>query len=132
MEGKSTRVYSFEAPIDAMSHATLCELNGIPWQEDHRVSEGCLSDKALERYLGLHPEILEIVFCYDNDMDGKLADGTPKNHGQEMAVKMARKYADLGYDTMIQTPNSKDFNADLLWFKSLLEQDNSRQEEMER
>ena len=26
MEGRSDRVYEFEAPIDAMSHATLCKL----------------------------------------------------------------------------------------------------------
>ncbi|MFI3238752.1 MAG: DUF3991 and TOPRIM domain-containing protein [Lachnospiraceae bacterium] len=134
MEGTSRRVYAFEAPIDAMSHATLCELNGIAWREDHRVSEGCLSDKALERYLQLHPELLEIVFCYDNDMEGRLADGTPHNHGQEMAVKMAQKYAKLGYDVMIQTPNTNDFNSDLMMFRSLLlaQEHDSMQEEMER
>jgi hypothetical protein len=71
MEGRSNRVYEFEAPIDTMSHATLCKLHGIDWRQDHRVAEGCLSDKALYRYLEHHPEINEIVFCYDNDTDGQ-------------------------------------------------------------
>lgn len=120
MEGKSNRVYEFEAPIDAMSHATLCKLNGIDWREDHRVAEGCLSDKALYRYLERHPEITEIVFCYDNDRDGTLPDGTPHNHGQVRAESSADIFADLGYNTFIQTPNTKDFNQDLVTFRELL------------
>lgn len=123
MEGKSNRVYEFESPIDAMSHATLFTLNEMDFKSDHRVSEGCLSDKALERYLKLHPEITEIVFCYDNDIDGKLADNTPHNHGQERAKQSAIKFADLGYEIMIQTPNTKDFNSDLKMFRKLLEAD---------
>lgn len=114
MDGKSNRVYAFEAPIDAMSHATLCKFHGIDWREDHRVAEGCLSDKALYRYLQHHPEIAEIVFCYDNDIDGKLSDGTPHNHGQVQAELSAETFADLGYKTFIQTPVNKDFNLDLL------------------
>ena len=134
MEGSSNRVYEFEAPIDAMSHATLCKLNGIDWREDHRVAEGCLSDKALYRYLERHPEITEIVFCYDNDMDGTLADGTPHNHGQVRAESSAEIFADLGYKTFIQTPNSKDFNLDLRTFRELLagEPTQTQAEEMER
>lgn len=122
MEGKSNRVYEFEAPIDAMSHATLSAMHGLDWSEDHRVSEGCLSDKALERYLKLHPEITEIVFCYDNDIDGKLPDGTPHNHGQEKANEMTQKYGNLGYEVMIQTPKSKDFNADLKQFHDMIKE----------
>lgn len=119
MEGRSTRVYEFEAPIDAMSHATLCKLNGIDWREDHRVAEGCLSDKALCRYLERHPEITEIVFCYDNDRDGRLSDGTPHNHGQARAETSAKAFEDLGYTTYIQTPNTKDFNQDLTTFREM-------------
>ena len=121
MEGRSNRVYDFEAPIDAMSHATLCKLNGIDWREDHRVSEGCLSDKALYRYLQAHPEITEIVFCYDNDTDGQLPDGTPHNHGQVQAAVSADKYTRLGYRCFIQTPQTKDFNLDLCTFRAMLE-----------
>lgn len=122
MEGTSNRVYEFEAPIDAMSHATLCKLHGIDWQEDHRVAEGCLSDKALRRYLSNHPEITEIVFCYDNDMDGKLPDGTPHNHGQVRAELSAKIFTDMGYTTFIQTPQCKDFNQDLINFRQMTAQ----------
>lgn len=133
MEGRSNRVYEFEAPIDAMSHATLCKLHGIDWREDHRVAEGCLSDKALYRYLKRHPEITEIVFCYDNDRDGTLPDGTPHNHGQIRAELSAGTFADLGYKTFIQTPVTKDFNKDLTAFRKMLTQETtSISEELER
>jgi len=122
MTGTGSRVYEFEAPIDAISHATLCKLHGIDWKQDHRVAEGCLSDRALRRYLGLHPEIKEIVFCYDNDMDGKQPDGTPHNHGQVRAEQASREFAGLGYKTMIQTPKNKDFNQDLTEFRKVTAQ----------
>lgn len=133
MEGKSNRVYEFEAPIDAMSHATLCKLYGSDWREDHRISEGCLSDKALDRYLKFHSEITEIVFCYDNDIDGKLADGTPHNHGQVQAEISAGKFTDLGYRCFIQTPQTKDFNQDLLTFWDIKQaNDTQLEKEIER
>ena len=132
MEGSSDRVYAFEAPIDAMSHATLCKLHGIDWRQDHRVAEGCLSDKALYRYLQRHPEITEIVFCYDNDMDGRLKDGTPHNHGQVQAELSAETFADLGYKTMIQTPVNKDFNLDLLAFQQAAANMQACEQEQER
>lgn len=71
MEGNSSRVFAFESPIDAISHATLMKLNGMDFSKDYRISEGCLSDKALTRFLADNPQITEIVFCFDNDVDGK-------------------------------------------------------------
>jgi len=124
MEGRSNRVYEFEAPIDAMSHATLCKLQGIDWKQDYRISEGGLSDKALKKFLSEHPQIKEIVFCYDNDVDGKLADGTPHNHGQVRAAQAKEYFDSLGYTTYIQTPSQKDFNKILT---SLYEQPIQRQ-----
>lgn len=132
MEGRSNRVYEFEAPIDAMSHASLCKLHGIDWREDHRVAEGCLSDKALYRYLQHHPEIEEIVFCYDNDVDGKDAKGQPHNHGQIQAEISAETFADLGYKTFIQSPSNKDFNQDLIVFHEMLEQLQTELSNLER
>lgn len=131
MEGTSNRVYVFEAPIDAMSHATLTFLHHANWKEGHRVSEGGLSDKALERYLNLHPEIDEIAFCYDNDIDGKLPNGTPCNHGQLKAKEMSEKYSNLGYKVKIQAPKNKDFNADLQQFRKIIKE-NEETEGLER
>ena len=79
----------------------------------------CLSDKALSRYLKDHPEIREIVFCYDNDVDGKDANGRPHNHGQVQANLSAEAFAKAGYTVFIQTPQTKDFNQDLLTFREM-------------
>lgn len=114
MEGRSKRVYEFESPIDAMSHATLCKLQGINWKRDYRISEGGLSSRALKHFLEQHSEIKEIVFCYDNDLDGKLADGTPHNHGQEKAKQEKAYFESLGYRTYIHTPEQKDYNKMLM------------------
>lgn len=116
MPGKSNRLYVFEAPIDAMSHATLFKLQSIDWRRDHRVSEGCLSDNALTRYLVQHPEIDEIIWCFDNDYDGVDDKGHPHNHGQIAADKYRKKYAGE-YRTRIDTPIENDVNADLLVFR---------------
>lgn len=113
MLGTSNRVFVFESPIDAISHATMCKLNNLDYVADSRISEGCLSDKALMQFLEDNSHIKEIVFCYDNDIEGKLQDGTPFNFGQELAKKCVKKFEEQGYKTFIQTPERKDFNADL-------------------
>ena len=114
MEGTSNRLYVFESPIDVMSHAALTKMQNIDYMRDHRISLGCLSDKALEWYLNQHPEIRQIVFAFDNDANGMAPDGSPCNHGQKAAQKFAAKYESIGYNTAVQTPNAKDFNEDLL------------------
>jgi len=140
--GRSRKVYVLEAPIDTMSHAALSMLHGVDWQRDHRISQGCLSDNALQRFLNMY-DINEICFAYDNDIDGEkpvqasqaeydaaIAAGdasafrvteqgrinklVPYNWGQEAAIANARKYRDMGYKVSIQTPDKKDFNADLV------------------
>ncbi|MBW4080278.1 DUF3991 domain-containing protein [Paenibacillus sp. S150] len=64
--GTHPKVYVCESPIDAMSHATLVKLRGQSWKNDHRISLGCLSDQALERFLTYY-RTREIIFCLDND-----------------------------------------------------------------
>ena len=78
----------------------------------------------LKRFLEEHPKVNEIVFCYDNDVDGKLADGTPHNHGQVRAGEAKKHYQSLGYKVAIQTPTEKDFNKVLT---SLYEQPRQQQ-----
>ena len=132
MEGTGSRVYEFEAPIDAMSHATLYKLKGLDWSKDYRISEGCLSDKALKRFLTEHPHVKEIVFCYDNDIDGKLADGTPHNHGQIRARQASEYFSAQGYRVCIQTPVQKDFNRMLTVLYEQAEQQKYVQEQGDR
>jgi hypothetical protein len=119
MEGTSSRLFVLESPIDVMSHASLTKLHGTPYTKDHRISLGCLSDKALEWYLKQHPEIRQIIFAFDNDRDGKGPDGSPRNHGQVAATKFAAKYESMGYDTAIQTPTANDFNDDLIAIRKM-------------
>lgn len=118
MKGTNNRIFVFESPIDCISHATLAKINGIEYKTDHRVSEGCLSDKALTRYLEQNSNITHIVFCYDNDIDGKDYKGNPYNHGQEFAKKCVKRFKEQGYTAYIQTPQNKDFNADLKYIKT--------------
>lgn len=127
MTGTSDRVFCFESPIDAISHATLCKLNGIDYTEDSRISEGCLSDKALTRFLEDNPQITEIIFCFDNDLNGVDFDKKPKNHGQVFAKKCVDKFKGYGYKTQIQTPIRKDWNEDLQYIqKSVINELRSR------
>ncbi len=113
MVGTGHRVFVFESPIDAISHATLCKLNNIDYMADSRISEGGLFDKALTRFLKDNEHIKEIVFCFDNDIDGVDHQNNPRNHGQLFAKKCIDKFATLGYVTYMGTPTRKDFNTDL-------------------
>lgn len=128
IQGTGNRIFCFESPVDAISHATLFKLNGLDETADYRISEGCLSNKALSRFLSENPQIIEIVFCFDNDIDGKDHKGKPHNHGQEYAKKCIEKYRALGYAVYIQAPERKDFNADLQYIhKSVIKQLKERQ-----
>ena len=58
----------FEAPVDALSHATLCtEL------DCHRLSLGGTTSLALMDFLETHPGIQQVVLCLDNDDAGRAA-----------------------------------------------------------
>lgn len=101
----SGRLYIFESPIDAMSHASLENAavgDAGAWKQHSRLSLAGTSDTALPFFLNQHPAVRELVFCLDNDPAGR-----------EAAAHMARKYADKGYHTSIILPVGKDFNEDL-------------------
>ena len=103
----SDKVFIFESAIDAMSHAHIevnATKNPSEWRSQNRLSLSGTSDKALQKYLELHPNIKEIIFCFDND-----------HAGREAAVSMARKYNEKGFITRLELPGHKDFNEDLLF-----------------
>jgi len=102
----SGRLYVFESPIDAMSHASLkvAEMGDrAAWEHDRRLSLGGLSDTALSFFLNQHKSVKELVFCLDND-----------TAGLEAAAGLAKKYAVIGFSTWIEPPYNKDYNLDLL------------------
>lgn len=94
MEGESREhLYVFEAPIDAMSHATLCNIKAMnngalepqkAFMNCTRIALGGTADNALQRYLSTHPDVQEISFCLDNDAAGRSA-----------AEKHTEKYANM-------------------------------------
>ena len=65
----SRHVAEFEAPIDALSHATLQELKGWKW-DGYRLSLGGTSHVALTAFLKRHPEIRRVSLYMDNDLGG--------------------------------------------------------------
>lgn len=93
------QVYVFEAPIDALSHATLTleKSKGMgladykeSWKKYTRLALGGVSDVALERYIKTNPDLKEISFCLDND-----------EAGQKNANQYKEKYEKLGYKVNI-------------------------------
>ena len=65
----SSQVAVFEAPIDALSHATMQELDGWQWN-GYRLSLGGTSPVALIAFLERHPEICRVTLHMDNDVGG--------------------------------------------------------------
>ena len=65
----SSQIAVFEAPIDALSHATLQELDGWKWN-GYRLSLGGTSPVALIAFLERHPEIRRVTLHMDNDLGG--------------------------------------------------------------
>lgn len=59
----------FEAPIDALSHATLQQRNGWKW-DGYRLSLGGTSDVALISFLERNPQITRVIMHLDNDVAG--------------------------------------------------------------
>ena len=113
-EGKSDLAIITEAPIDLMSHATLTKMFGnTDWRQDHRLSVGCLSMAALDRYLEWHPEIKNLVFALDNDYLARNQKGELANWGQLAAERAIKAYSEKGYKCALHTPHLNDFNTDL-------------------
>lgn len=59
----------FEAPIDALSHATLQQKDGWKW-DGHRLSLGGTSGVALMAFLERNPQITRIALHLDSDAPG--------------------------------------------------------------
>ena len=68
----SRTVAVFEAPIDCLSHQTMCKHGLIPTFDGWRLSLGGTSILALEHFLERHTEITHCLICTDNDEAGEL------------------------------------------------------------
>ena len=88
-DGESDTVAVYESVIDAMSHATLDEQDGLPWQNKYRlavcgiyapdpkhlptVTRPAKPPAALVQFLSEHPDIRRMEICTDNDFAGRYA-----------------------------------------------------------
>ncbi len=106
MYSQSACLYVFESPIDAMSHASIINIeaeNSNAWKGYNRLSLAGTADTALSKALEAHRYINELVFCLDNDPAGRSA-----------AMSLSGKYAAKGVTTRLELPTLKDYNEDLL------------------
>lgn len=110
-------VFVFEAPIDALSHATLNieKAKGMhrdnwetSWLNHSRIALGGTADNALRRYLEVHPHIKTISFCLDNDDAGRTASEKYRQMYAEKGYKVNVYYVPEGY--------GKDYNEYLCKF----------------
>ncbi|MCM1062763.1 MAG: DUF3991 and toprim domain-containing protein, partial [Eubacterium sp.] len=97
------RLYIFEAPIDAMSHATLNQIMGRDWKTDTRLAMGGCSMLPVEQHLKDNPsKYREIVICTDND-----------EKGHKMANIISEQLGG-GYKVTRRCSFGKDWNEDLV------------------
>ncbi len=115
MEGTGDDIFVFEAPIDAMSHATLYKLEGLDWKKDNRICLGGVTELALDQYLKTHPDIKNIHFCLDNDQAGidNIYGVYDEKKGEYTTRSLLENYRDKGYKVSVNLPVLKDYNMDL-------------------
>ena len=67
----------YEAPIDAMSGATIRQYkHDRPWRSVHYLALGGLNHQPLEYFLSQHPYVKTVVLCFDRDEPGRNFAGT--------------------------------------------------------
>lgn len=102
LTGTGTSLYVCEAPIDALSRATLDEMDGLDWQSRHYLSLGGTSPLALVQYLTDHPEVNTVHLCQDNDRAGITsmiqAQKAVKEHGFPVTVRIEPPPISTGKD----------------------------------
>lgn len=67
----------YEAPIDAMSGATLRQYkHDRPWRGVHYLALGGLNHQPIDYFLAHHPAVKTAVLCFDRDEPGRNFAGT--------------------------------------------------------
>lgn len=107
------KVYVFESPIDALSHATIFKLQGLDWKSQYRLSLGGLAEIGLDRFLSKNPGINNITLCLDNDEAGK-----------EATERISNKYKNKGYQVDFYNIAREDVNEELIEIKKNLSLNN--------
>lgn len=101
----------YEAPIDAMSGATLRQYkHDMPWRSVHYLALGGLNHQPIDYFLAHHPAVKTAVLCFDRDEPGRNFAGT-------VAKKLTEKNL-----VVVDMPPAvgKDYNEYLLAAKKLI------------
>lgn len=116
-----TRLMVFEAPIDAMSAATMLELCGREFKDYAYLALGGTAINALEYHLQHHPQLQVIFLCQDNDAAGLLS----RQKCREMLVRH-------GFSGRVidKLPTGKDFNEDLLAMRQARQREVEQKQEL--
>ena len=104
----------YEAPIDAMSGATLRQYkHDMPWRDVHYLALGGLNHQPINYFLEHHPGIKTVVLCFDSDDPGKA-----------FAKTIVKKLTERGYTVRDMPPASgKDYNEYLVFVRRLITMD---------
>ena len=102
----------YEAPIDAMSGATLRQYTDIgKWRSVRYLALGGLNYLPIDYFLQQHPQVKNVVLCFDRD-----------EPGLRFADTVARRLAERGCNVEKRLPAvGKDYNESLIWYKSKIE-----------
>lgn len=102
----------YEAPIDAMSGATLRQYTDIgKWRSVHYLALGGLNYLPIDYLLQQHQQVKNVVLCFDRD-----------EPGLRFADTVARRLAERGCNVEKRLPAvGKDYNESLIWYKSKIE-----------
>lgn len=100
--GTGAALYACEAPIDALSRATLDKLDGKDWRARHYLSLGGTAPLALVQYLTDHPGIKTVYLCQDNDRAGIIsmikAQKAIRENGLDVTVRIEPPPISTGKD----------------------------------
>lgn len=102
----------YEAPIDAMSGATLRQYTDIgKWRSVHYLALSGLNYLPIDYFLQQHPQVKNVVLCFDRD-----------EPGLRFAETVAQRLAERGFNVEKRLPAvGKDYNESLIWYKSKIE-----------
>ena len=91
------KLYVFESPIDLLSFVTLYPKY---WHENHYLSLGGVSTKALKTFLSERSDVEQIILCLDNDKAGheacaKLFDAIPSRYAVNQLVPSKKDWNEV-------------------------------------
>lgn len=105
---QSDRMVVFEAPIDAMSFASLLKQQGTDWKAMHYVALSGVSGAGLLHFLDTHSGIRHVTLALDGDEPGRSA-------AQKLRQQVQANYPELQVKVVWPSPaQGKDWNEVLL------------------